>query len=217
MLFSVGNMQNVLTRKNNDYIDGFLVDMHIHTNFSIDCYVPIDDTLQELMGKVNAITITDHNEMGNHTKTLVDSLELKYQIKILTKSVEISTLHGDILAYGITAAPSTNLEPEQVIDIIHSEGGIAVAAHPFDFLGLGDLIYELDLDALEINGLRSQIQNNQTKEAAESLGLPLIGGSDSHRLNQTGKCVTQFEKPVTSIDDVIKQVKKGQCKHLFLR
>ncbi|NHJ46197.1 MAG: hypothetical protein FK733_00280 [Asgard group archaeon] len=210
-------MQNILTRKSDENIEGYLVDMHVHTNFSMDCFVSIDDTLQELIGKVNALTITDHNEMGNHSKTLVESLELKYQIKVLTESVEISTLHGDILAYGISAVPSTSLEPEQVIDIIHSEGGIAVAAHPFDFLGLGELIFELNLDALEINGLRSQLLNTQAKEAAETLGLPLIGGSDSHSLKQTGKCVTQFEKPIKTMDDIIKQIKKGHCKHLFLR
>jgi predicted metal-dependent phosphoesterase TrpH len=210
-------MQSILTRKADELPEGFLVDMHVHTNYSIDSYTLIEDVLQTLMGRVHAITITDHNKMGNHPQQLCDALELKYQIKVLTQSVEISTTQGDILAYGISAMPSISLEPEHVIDIIHSEGGIAVAAHPFDFLGVGDLIYELDLDALEINGSRSKQQNEETKRAAETLNLPLIGGSDSHGLQDTGTCFTLFDKPIKSIDDVIKQVKKGRCKPIFWR
>ena len=209
-------MQKTLAKTEKRIPDGYLIDMHIHTNFSPDCYISIEKTLNELVGKVNALTITDHDNISTYTKQNLEAFEIKYQIKVLIKSVELSTQQGDILAYGISAIPSGCLEPEEVIDLIHREGGIAVAAHPFDILGVGELVYELNFDAIEINGLRSKMLNQQAKEAAEILGLPCIGGSDSHGIHSIGTCATEFEKPINTMGDIIEQVKKGKCKPVFL-
>lgn len=195
---------------------GFLVDMHIHTNYSFDSAFTLEETLIELDGVVDALTITDHDTMGNFPKEILHGLESKYHLKIFSESVEISTAQGDILAYGITALPSNNLRPEEVIEIIHSEKGLAVAAHPFTILGLGDLIYDLELDAIEINGSRSKHGNDLAKEAADSLGLPCIGGSDSHNRFHVGTCVTEFPKEVDSMKEIIDFVRKGKCKPVFL-
>ncbi len=196
---------------------GFLVDMHIHTNYSMDSVFTLEETLIELDGVVDALTITDHDTMGNFSKEILQGLESKYHLKIFSASVEISTSQGDILAYGITAVPSNNLRPDEVIEIIHSENGLAVAAHPFTLLGLGDLIYDLELDAIEINGLRSKHANDLAKEAAESMGLPCIGGSDSHNRFHVGTCVTEFPKKVDSIKEIIDFVKKRKCAPVFLQ
>lgn len=196
---------------------GFLVDMHIHTNYSMDSTFTLEETLIELDGVVNALTITDHNTMGNFSKGILQGLESKYHLRIFSESVEISTAQGDILAYGITAVPSQNLRPDEVIEVIHSENGLAVAAHPFSLLGLGDLIYDLELDAIGINGLRSKHANDLAKEAAESMGLPCIGGSDSHNRFQVGTWATEFPKKVDSIKEIIDFVRKGKCTPVFMQ
>jgi predicted metal-dependent phosphoesterase TrpH len=200
-----------------DKKEGFLVDMHIHTNYSMDSAFTLEETLIELDGVVDALIITDHNTMGNFSEEILKALESKYHMKIFTSSVELSTTQGDILAYGISAAPSENLRPDEIIDIIHSENGLAVAAHPFTLLGLWDLIFDLNFDAIEINGSRSKQANKYAKEAAESLGLPCIGGSDSHRRFQVGTCVTEFPEKIDSIEEIIDFVKKGKCKPVFLQ
>jgi predicted metal-dependent phosphoesterase TrpH len=200
-----------------DKREGFLLDMHIHTNYSMDSTFTLEETLIELDGVVDALTITDHNTMGNFPKDILKGLESKYQMRIFTSCVEISTAQGDILAYGISAVPSLNLRPDEIIEVIHSENGLAVAAHPFTLLGLGDLIYDLDLDAIEINGLRSKQANEYAREAAESMGLPMIGGSDSHNRFHVGTCVTEFPKKVESIAEIVELVKKGDCKPVYLQ
>jgi len=211
------NQTIVKKAKSRNKRDCFLVDMHIHTNYSMDSVFTLEETLIELDGVVDALIITDHNTMGNFSKEILQGLESKYDMRIFSSSVEISTAQGDILAYGISAVPSHNLRPDEVIEIIHSENGLAVAAHPFTLLGLGDLIYDLDLDALEINGLRPKHANNLAKEAAKSMGLPCIGGSDSHNRFQVGTCVTEFPKRVDSLREIIDFVKKGKCTPVFLR
>jgi len=194
-----------------------LVDMHIHTANSFDSSLTLDEILTELSGVVTAITLTDHDYISEIAQKDLNALEEKYHIKVICESVEISTLQGDILAYGITSVPSRRLSAEEVIEIIHSDGGIAVAAHPFTLLGVGDLIYDLDLDAIEINGSKSTVSNQQAKEAAILLELPCVGGSDSHTRFDIGTCATKFTKPIKSVKDIIKQVKKGECSPVFLR
>ncbi|MBN1329019.1 MAG: PHP domain-containing protein [Candidatus Heimdallarchaeota archaeon] len=195
----------------------FLVDMHIHTKNSPDSQTTLEEILIELTGIVNAITITDHDFIGNYSKATLRALNEKYQIMVFTNSVEISTTEGDLLAYGISAAPSRMMAPEEIIDLVHSDGGLIVAAHPFTPLGIGDLVYDLEIDAIEINGSRPTAANQLAKEAAHYLNLPCVGGSDSHTQFDIATCVTMFTKNLNSIDDLISEIKKGNCSPLFLR
>ena len=79
------------------------------------------------------------------------------------------------------------------------------------------MIYDLELDAIEINGSKSKHANNLAKEAADSLGLPCIGGSDSHNRFHVGNYVTEFPKRVDTIKEIIEFVRKGKCKPVFMQ
>jgi hypothetical protein len=72
------------------------------------------------------------------------------------------------------------------------------------------------LDALEINGSRTANANQEARTAAETMGLPLIGGSDSHRKTQVGACATEFPVRISTMDELIECVKRGHCKPFFL-
>ncbi|MFW9922061.1 MAG: PHP-associated domain-containing protein [Candidatus Thorarchaeota archaeon] len=197
-------------------MDSFLIDTHIHTNLSPCASITLEETLNGLIDRVDAIIVTDHDLVQNIPKNFLDSIKSKYEINILQPALEISTAQGHILGYGISSAPSFYLDAKEVIEIIHNEGGIAVAAHPFALLGLDELIFSLEIDAIEINGSRSSRINQMAKEAAEVIGLPLIGGSDSHTSYHVGTCVTKFQKEIKTMSDFIEEVKKGNCQPLFL-
>ncbi|NHJ85671.1 MAG: hypothetical protein FK734_09430 [Asgard group archaeon] len=195
----------------------FLVDMHIHTNNSHDCFLDIETILSDMSTIVHGLTFTDHDVITKIAEQTKDTFYAKYQLRIFSPAVEISSKDGDILAYGINSVPTNQLLAKEIIDIIHTEGGLAVAAHPFCFLGVGDLVFDLDFDAIEINGSRSHTMNKLAKEAAVSMDLPCIGGSDSHTQGQLGICVTKFTKQLKTIEELIEEVKKGNCSPVFLR
>jgi hypothetical protein len=212
-------MLEMKTRQNNEKESphSTFIDLHCHTSNSPDSSLHLETVLNGLSGKVNGLCITDHDIISRLQEDTIKALEDKYQLLIISQSVEISSKDGHILAYGITSVPSFGLPAKDVIEIIHSDGGIAAAAHPFDFFNsLGDLVYQLDLDALEVNGSRAKVVNQKAREAAELMGMPLIGGSDSHRLQQVGKCVTQFNNPINNVNDLIEEIKKGFCKPKYL-
>ncbi|MBD3191496.1 MAG: hypothetical protein GF308_12680 [Candidatus Heimdallarchaeota archaeon] len=202
----------------NNYPKKNLIDMHIHTTHSFCGKVTLEETLIRLSGKVDGITITDHDIITHYSKEVLEAFVLKYQIRVLVPSVEITTYQGDLLAYGLSSAPSKSLDVKKVIEMIHNEGGIAVAPHPFGHnSGLGDLVYSLELDALEINGNLPKKNNQQAKVAAQTMGLPLVGGSDSHSKTQVGTCATEFPKEIKSMTDLIRCVKRKKCQPVLLR
>jgi hypothetical protein len=72
-------------------------------------------------------------------------------------------------------------------------------------------------DALEThNGLNSNRENQKAIQAAQLRDLPSIGGSDCHNKEQVGMAYTEFKNPVRNIDELIEEIKKGNCKGVTL-
>ena len=97
------------------------------------------------------------------------------------------------------------ISAEEVIEKIHDAGGIAIAAHPYDRFrgGVGDLIYKLKFDGVEVyNGrtLMSRKNIDNIKKISDSLGIAKTGGSDAHSLREIGNiCIEVSEEPIEAI------------------
>ncbi len=188
-----------------------LIDMHVHIQNRSPCSIlSTNQLLTYISPKLQGVCITDHfhvNPIHNLTRGLYGQ-DLKVYF-----GVEITSKEGDILAYGISAVPSRNLSAEAVVDSIHKQGGVAVAAHPYSprHLALGDKVFDLDLDGVELNGSLSTKHNKEAKMAAEIMNLPTTGGSDAHSQDQLNTMATWFENPVTSIDDIVEAIKDKTC------
>jgi predicted metal-dependent phosphoesterase TrpH len=157
--------------------------------------------------------ITDHD-----TFTKVN---LPYPDIIAIPGMEISSFHGHILAIGINEQIPENLMANETVDMIHEQGALAIASHPFsskeNFPGLGDLVYELKLDGIEISNPKKHINNKLARRVAVSLNISKVGGSDAHDLESIGKGVTVLKENVYSTDDLINQIRKGKTNGLIRR
>jgi len=140
---------------------------------------------------------------------------------LVLRGIEVSTDCGHLLVFGVTDhswnrwGRNNYLKVSQVVESVHLLGGICVAAHPFrGWESLDDKVYSLDgLDAIEThNGVNSSNQNQLAVEAAMKLGLPTIGGSDCHMIDQVGRAYTEFSNPITNISDLVREIKAGNCR-----
>lgn len=100
---------------------------------------------------------------------------------------------------------ATTLRVEEVVEGIRSLGGLAVAAHvdreSFSLIGqLGFVPDGLPLDALEISPALSFEEAKRRYDPS----MPLIQGSDAHRIEEIGRCCTQFLVENTSIEEIRK-------------
>lgn len=174
------------------------LDIHIHSTYSDGVNTP-----REIIGYAKSIgldglAITDHDEVkGSLIALEYDSRDFK-----VIPGLEVSSLDGHILALGVTELVERDLSAEKTIKEIHELGGIAIAAHPYDRFrpGVGDLIYSLNFDAVEVfNGRALSSSRNMTK-IAEDIKLPITGGSDAHCMDEVGGvCIIVGNDPLDSI------------------
>lgn len=92
-------------------------------------------------------------------------------------------------------ALATPLDLTEAVELIHREGGIAVAAHidrkSFSvFSQLGFIPKDAGFDGLEVSRWTPADSPRLTDFAA--LGLPLVGSSDSHYLEEIGASYTEL-------------------------
>jgi predicted metal-dependent phosphoesterase TrpH len=95
-----------------------------------------------------------------------------------------------------------------------------IAAHPFrgfKTFGIGRLQMTVEqacqrkvlefVDAVEVgNGKLSPDENDMARKVAEKLNLPGTGGSDAHRVDEIGKCVTVFEKEIRDETELVEEL-----------
>src|SRR5437773_8639050 len=164
-----------------------LVDLHVHTRLSADSNVLPESYLEAAaQGPIplGAICFTEHRLFPADPDLDRDYEELARRFGIhIFKGIEADTDLGHLLIFGITRELQRrfNLESRMhraslIIETVHSEGGIAIPAHPFRDSGYGarldDLLARLGpaLSAVEaINGQNTQEQNLTAITTCEKL------------------------------------------------
>lgn len=192
--------------------------MHIHTTFSSCSKISIYEALVTAIDRgLTGIAITDHDTTEGALKA--NQIQSKYEIQVFI-GCEVTSLEGHILAYGVSERLPIKLHAEDVIDRIHSLGGVVVAAHPFRNAesSLNNKIFELDLDGVEVfSHVPKRSVNREARSAAIELGVAQIGGSDAHESRYIGRVATLFKDEIPGEDSLIEAIRKKACKPVVPR
>ena len=199
------------------------IDLHCHSKYSADNFLEPEELIEQAIKRnLDGVCLTEH-----HSMIPLWPLE---RIRIpegfyVFRGVEISTDHGHLLVYGLKDdswniwSSHTYLNASQVIENVHRLGGICVPAHPFrGWDSFGENVFKIDgIDAIEThNGLDLENMNQKAIHVARLRNLPSIGGSDCHQKAQVGRAFTEFKNSVHTIDELIEEIKKGNCKGMTL-
>ena len=110
----------------------YRLDSHIHCQYSPDSSTKIDDIIKKsIEDKIDIIAISDHNTVEG-SKVAVEKTKDTENLLVIP-SIEISSSKGHILGFGCEEVVPRDLEPEETIDMIHDQGGLAIIPHPFCF------------------------------------------------------------------------------------
>lgn len=192
-------------------------DVHVHTKYSgltrIE-FLKVPDSVSEPREVVkvaerkglNVLCVTDHNSLRGALK----AREIPSKVEVVLGE-EILTPGGEILGLFLQEAVPPGLSPEETIDRIHAQGGVAVAPHPFSSRCkcLGSAVSRLDLDGIEVlNSMHIDGYSNAfAKQAFSSSEMAMLGGSDAHHYSMVGNAYTTFEG--TSGEELRKAIIKG--------
>lgn len=183
-------------------------DTHVHTYYSgVSNYKvlrfpesitrPEDQVDRARKNGMSVLCITDHDVIAGAFRAA--EYGKRFDDIDVVVGEEITSADGEVLGLWLTEWVPPGLPIEETIDIIHEQGGIAIAPHPFSFYVscLQDRIYDLDLDGIEvINGGHVDDYTNRKAQSAfkENPGRwAPISASDGHSTYTVGFNWTEFE------------------------
>lgn len=182
------------------------IDLHLHTAPRSPCSVmePEEAAREAARLGLDAICFTEHHRIWPRED--LERIETLAGIKVFG-GTEITTDQGDILVFGISRAVVDVVPIADLRRHVAADGGYMIVAHPFRgfrLFGLGQLGMDAAnaaerpvfayVDAVEVsNGRLTDAENATARDVAEQLGLPGVAGSDAHRLDEIGHCVTVFD------------------------
>lgn len=183
-------------------------DIHMHTIFSDGLMTPealVEHVIFET--DLDVIAVTDHDTISG---ALIASAYARYYKETFRPfeviiGTEVTSADGDILALFVEEDIPPKLSAEETIGLIHAQGGLAIAAHPFSHAptllrmdgmkGAGELIKTLPFDGVEVRNATpteffsnriTAFNNRRWAKRAET------GGSDGHYLPTVGRSYTVF-------------------------
>ena len=192
------------------------IDLHVHERaFSLDSKMSLAEIVEKArnMG-MGAVCISDHDSLGIREEAARYSREVGFPIFV---GVEVLTVQGDIVAYGIPYAfqPRT-IDAQEFINYVHCNGGACFSAHPFrnNQRGLEEHLAVVQrLDGVEVlNGSTSLEANRTALEYSRKYGIQPLGASDAHDTQQLGKYVTYFPEEPKDLADFIRILRSGKCR-----
>jgi len=193
-----------------------LLEMHAHTNRHSKCSQVSPVVLVKGVVKMGlqGLVITEHHYLWSkeELEQLRKDAELNEQF-ILLAGQEVETDKGHILVYGVDKTISSSIELSELKKIF--PGALLVWAHPFRNArnpSAAELLNPL-LNGIEVFSSNHNInENSLALKRWHEYKFTAISGSDTHDKINTGIYPTQFDHPVTSIEDLISEVKNNRCR-----
>ncbi len=201
-------------------------DIHLHTRTYSDCSFinPSDLIHQAVQANLQGIALTEHGMRWPDDKfdELRRAADPGGLILINGQEIQASSprngMEGEFLVFGLKKSLVTEFSARDLVERVHGEGGILIAAHPYKlsrsgrlrYYGAGDRVYELGVDALELyHPDHDEGALKKVRRAMETLAIPGTGGSDAHKVFEVGSCVTLFENEILSEQDFVREIRNG--------
>jgi predicted metal-dependent phosphoesterase TrpH len=209
-----------------------IIDMHVHSDVSDDGMASVETYMKWITRlrrnyRIDGIVFTEHRLFNNDAD--YDALAREYDILIL-KGTAADTDCGHVLLYGVNEKildsfdfRNVHLRGRDLIDAMQATGGIGIPAHPGRrYIGLVEHLekgYDIgdSLRAAEqLNGGSSTQENARAHQLVEDRKLFGTGGSDAHFVSAVGKFMTEFKRPIRSMQDLVEQLYSGDYRPITL-
>lgn len=189
------------------------VDTHIHTIFSGDSLITVEDAvrLSKIKG-LDCICITDHDTVKAVEKLNRESLRNDV---IIIPGIEVTTREGHLVGLGITQPIKPKLSAAETAEKIRELGGLVVIphpGHPFKHsLKLNkDILSEVKPDAVEALTIMQSLIKPNFNKLIKKFNVPLIAGSDSHIPQTLGSTYSLIEVKEKSVEGILYAIRRGK-------
>lgn len=182
------------------------LDLHVHGELSPDSLLTIEQTAALCRERgMDGFALCNH-DVSHLSPTEIDGI-------IVIPGIEISTAEGHLLGLFLEQPVAPTKDFSEAVRRIHTAGGIAVLAHPYQKRRQANSEIDARLDRIggELDGI--EVFNSRAEQskdganaaalaAAKRMGLPGFAGSDAHLPGEIGNVyvtVTVPEKTLPAI------------------
>ena len=193
-----------------------ILDLHNHSIKSDDGRAKVENYCKWIVNRdldLDGFVLSEHRQWDATSD--YRALEDQYDLLIL-KASEVETEYGHVLVFGVNedlqhAFDFTNVHIPLEVVLRESKrcGAFAVPCHPgraivgmfshFDELGEAPGVEVVET----LNGGGRGTENSDAIRMAQVYGYRGIGGSDAHIVSHIGRCVTEFEDEIKSIEGLV--------------
>ena len=182
-------------------------DLQIHTDFGDGMESPLAMFERiERDALLHVVAVTDHDDVRGalEAREVYERHRERWGFELVT-GIEVTTLHGHLLALWLDRPIPSFRTLERTVAMIHEAGGIAVVPHPFSVLtrSVGRRTLERVLrlsaeqqpDGLEVASPLARgwdTGDRARRSNTERWGLAETGGSDAHFQESLGLAYTRF-------------------------
>jgi hypothetical protein len=172
--------------------DWIVADLHLHTNWSHDCSIEVDDLLDYAEAEgLGAIAVTDHNVFGGALQAVERARGRRL---VVIPGEEIKTDNqGEVIGLFLQEEIPRGMSFADTVAAIRAQGGLVYVPHPFDRMHAipepATLHRHLaEIDVLEVYNARLLFEayNEEALRFARKYNLTAGAGSDAHVLPGVG-------------------------------
>ena len=172
--------------------DWILVDLHMHTSWSHDCSIDVDELLDHAEEQgLGAIAVTDHNVFGGALEAVARAKGRKL---IVIPGEEVKTAgQGEVIGLFLKEEIPRGMSFAETVEAIRGQGGLVYVPHPFDRLhAIPDPAtlhrHLAEIDVFEVYNARLLFEgyNDEAVRFARKYNLTAGAGSDAHVLQGVG-------------------------------
>jgi predicted metal-dependent phosphoesterase TrpH/glycosyltransferase involved in cell wall biosynthesis len=172
--------------------DWILADLHLHTSWSHDCSIEIDELLDHAEAQgLGAIAVTDHNVLGGALEAVERA---RGRSLLVIPGEEIKTAEqGEVIGLFLHEEIPRGMSFGETLEAIRAQGGLVYVPHPFDRMHaipepatLHRHLAEIDVFEVYNARLLFEAYNDEALRFARKYNLTPGAGSDAHVLAGVG-------------------------------
>jgi predicted metal-dependent phosphoesterase TrpH len=209
-----------------------IIDMHVHSDVSDDGMASVETYMKWIAKlrrtyRIDGIVFTEHRLFNSDAD--YEALARDYDMRIF-KGTEADTDCGHVLCYGMNETilrqfdlRNVHLSGRDLINAMEDAGGIGIPAHPGRrHIGLVEHIehgYDIGTSlraAEQLNGGSSKQENARAQQLVAERHLFGTGGSDAHFVSAVGKFMTEFKRPIRTMQELVERLYSGEYRPITL-
>lgn len=203
-----------------------LIDLHNHTSrYSEDSLLTPEELVEEAKKSgLDGIAVTEHDFFWEYDELISLGNRMDF---LVIPGVEINTDEGHLLVFGLDHYTFGMHKTGFLKNLVDQRGGAMLAAHPYrrrfrpEYENAEEyermLVKACNNSMLSVvegaevnNGRGSEQENAFAAEVCRRLKLKGVATSDSHRTRDVAKNATRFDRKISGLDDLIRELKAGR-------